>query len=141
MGSATSSSDARRSTTSGWTGAPTLPGPHRNSPRTGAICEAARLSPHGGVGQALPVSIDPARTRERFPALARHADGRPVVFADAPGGTQVPEAVIEAMAAYLRTSNANVHGVFATSQETDDLLVFTHALPHSPIRRLASDCK
>ena len=56
-------------------------------------------------------NLDPSALRAGFPALARMLDGRPCVFADAPGGTQVPEAVIEAMGAYLRTSNANVHGV------------------------------
>jgi cysteine desulfurase family protein (TIGR01976 family) len=65
--------------------------------------------------------------RSRFPALGRQLDdGRPVVFADAPGGTQVPETVIEAMASYLRTSNANVHGAFATSEETDGLIEAAH---------------
>jgi cysteine desulfurase family protein (TIGR01976 family) len=66
--------------------------------------------------------IDVTALRERFPALARVQDGRPVVFADAPGGTQVPESVIEAMSRYLRESNANTHGVFATSVETDALI-------------------
>jgi len=48
------------------------------------------------------------------------------VFADAPGGSQVPETVIEAMASYLRTSNANAHGAFATSAETDRLIEEAH---------------
>ncbi len=64
--------------------------------------------------------------RERFPALARVMDARPVAFLDAPGGSQVPDAVIDAMAGYLRTSNANVHGAFATSQETDLLIDEAH---------------
>jgi cysteine desulfurase family protein (TIGR01976 family) len=71
-------------------------------------------------------TLDVARARARFPSLARTLDGEPVVFADAPGGTQVPESVVEAMAAYLRTSNANTHGAFATSQETDALIVEAH---------------
>lgn len=66
------------------------------------------------------------RLRSRFPALAREVDGRPVVFVDAPGGSQVPEPVIEAMAGYLRRSNANAHGAFATSQETDDVIAGAH---------------
>jgi cysteine desulfurase family protein (TIGR01976 family) len=61
--------------------------------------------------------------RSRFPGLARTGeDGRPIVFADAPGGSQVPESVIEAMAHYLRTSNTNSHGAFVTSHETDALI-------------------
>jgi cysteine desulfurase family protein (TIGR01976 family) len=71
-------------------------------------------------------TIDVARVRDRFPSLSRTQDGRPVVFADAPGGTQTPDAVIEAIAGYLRTSNANTHGAFATSQQTDALLAEAH---------------
>jgi len=71
--------------------------------------------------------IDPYVVRERFPALSRTQDGRPCVFADAPGGTQVPDTVIDAMVSYLRNSNSNVHGAFATSQETDALIAGAHA--------------
>ena len=61
--------------------------------------------------------------RARFPSLSREGpDGRPMVFADAPGGSQVPESVIEAMVAYLRTSNSNTHGLFDTSRETDEVI-------------------
>jgi cysteine desulfurase family protein (TIGR01976 family) len=67
-----------------------------------------------------------AHVRSRFPALAREIDGRPAVFVDAPGGSQVPDPVIEAMAGYLRRSNANAHGAFATSQETDRLVADAH---------------
>jgi cysteine desulfurase family protein (TIGR01976 family) len=69
---------------------------------------------------------DLAGIRSRFPALAREIDGRPAVFVDAPGGSQVPDPVIEAMAGYLRRSNANAHGAFATSQETDDVIADAH---------------
>ncbi len=69
---------------------------------------------------------DLSSLRARFPALAREVDGRPAVFADAPGGSQVPDTVIEAMAAYLRSSNANTHGAFATSQETDAVIEEAH---------------
>jgi cysteine desulfurase family protein (TIGR01976 family) len=65
---------------------------------------------------------DLAPFRSRFPALAREVAGRPAVFADAPGGTQVPDSVIEAMAGYLARSNANQGGAFVTSQETDRLI-------------------
>ena len=84
--------------------------------------------PPGGSSRTLwPVEAhDLTSVRSRFPSLAREMDGRPVVFADAPGGSQVPEAVIEAMSGYLRRSNANAHGAFATSQETDDVIVGAH---------------
>jgi cysteine desulfurase family protein (TIGR01976 family) len=66
--------------------------------------------------------IDLAAVRERFPGLARTQDGRPVVFADAPGGTQVPRSVSEAITRYLHHSNSNIHGVFPTSIETDAVI-------------------
>jgi cysteine desulfurase family protein (TIGR01976 family) len=66
--------------------------------------------------------MDVDAIRARFPALAREVSGRTAVFADAPGGTQVPDAVIEAMAGYLRRSNANLGGAFATSRESDEVV-------------------
>jgi cysteine desulfurase family protein (TIGR01976 family) len=65
---------------------------------------------------------DNARCRRDFPSLARTLDGVPLAFLDGPAGTQVPEPVIAAMADYYRTSNANTHGEFPTSRETDRLL-------------------
>ncbi len=67
-------------------------------------------------------SEDCARCRRDFPSLARAVDGVPLAFLDGPAGTQVPEPVIAAMSAYYRTSNANTHGEFPTSHETDRLL-------------------
>ena len=43
----------------------------------------------------------------------------PVAYFDGPGGTQVPRAVVDAMADYLLHHNANTHWAFPTSQETD----------------------
>jgi cysteine desulfurase family protein (TIGR01976 family) len=63
--------------------------------------------------------LDVTAIRARFPGLARSQDGRPCVFTDAPGGTQVPDTVIEAMSAYLRDANANTWGAFPTSRATD----------------------
>jgi cysteine desulfurase family protein (TIGR01976 family) len=60
--------------------------------------------------------------RGDFPALARTVDGRPLVFLDGPAGTQVPRAVIDAIAAYYATCNANTHGQFVTSRESDELI-------------------
>ena len=51
--------------------------------------------------------IDLSVVRDRFPALARTVGGRPCVFADAPGGTQVPRSVIEATVAYLDTTRTS----------------------------------
>jgi cysteine desulfurase family protein (TIGR01976 family) len=64
--------------------------------------------------------LDVEAVRARFPALARTGDdGRPFVFADAPGGSQVPESVIEAVAGRFRSGLSNTHGSFPTSEETD----------------------
>jgi cysteine desulfurase family protein (TIGR01976 family) len=85
------------------------------------------VATRGRVPQALAVAtLDLSDVRTRFPSLSREMDGRPVVFVDAPGGSQVPESVVEAMAAYLRRSNANVHGAFDTSRETDLLVDEAH---------------
>jgi selenocysteine lyase/cysteine desulfurase len=71
-------------------------------------------------------AFDPHAVRPRFPALAQEASGRPAVFFDAPGGTQVPQPVIDAIGAYLAHSNANTHGAFATSQRTDVTIAAAH---------------
>ena len=65
--------------------------------------------------------------RSRFPALSREHDGRPYVYLDGPGGTQVPRRTIEAMADYLQRRNANHEGSFATSEESDAMLAGVHA--------------
>jgi cysteine desulfurase family protein (TIGR01976 family) len=65
--------------------------------------------------------------RAHFPALARTHAGAPVAFFDAPGGTQVPRAVPEAMADYLLHHNANSHWAYPTSEETDAVIVAARA--------------
>ncbi|HEY7763308.1 MAG TPA: cysteine desulfurase-like protein [Actinomycetota bacterium] len=57
--------------------------------------------------------------RSRFPALARTQAGRPVVYADAPGGSQVPDTVIDAVASHYRGGISNMDGVFAASEELE----------------------
>lgn len=67
--------------------------------------------------------LDVRSVRARFPALARLGDdGRPLVLADAPGGSQVPDTVIEAVAGRYRRGLSNTHGAFITSEETDGLV-------------------
>ncbi len=63
------------------------------------------------------VTLDVETVRALFPSLRQ-----PLVFFDGPGGTQVPDSVIEAIAGYLRESNANSGGDFATSRRTDELI-------------------
>jgi cysteine desulfurase family protein (TIGR01976 family) len=68
-----------------------------------------------------------SQVRSEFPALSRLHDGRPYLYLDGPGGTQVPRRTIEAMAAYLERSNANHEGAFPTSEESDAMLAEAHA--------------
>jgi cysteine desulfurase family protein (TIGR01976 family) len=65
--------------------------------------------------------------RSQFPALAVQVNGNKAAFFDGPGGTQVPQRVIDAITAYLATSNANTHGAFATSRRSDQVLAAAHA--------------
>jgi cysteine desulfurase family protein (TIGR01976 family) len=70
--------------------------------------------------------FDPHALRPQFPALSQQVAGRPAVFFDAPGGTQVPSTVITALSEYLAQSNANTHGAFATSRRTDAVIAAAH---------------
>jgi cysteine desulfurase family protein (TIGR01976 family) len=60
--------------------------------------------------------------RSLFPALTRTHNGQPVAYFDAPGGTQVPRPVVEAMAEYLFHHNANTHWPYPSSAETDAII-------------------
>jgi cysteine desulfurase family protein (TIGR01976 family) len=60
--------------------------------------------------------------RAEFPALGRREGGRPVAYFDGPGGTQVPQGVVDAMRDHLIHHNANTHWAFPTSQETDEAI-------------------
>jgi cysteine desulfurase family protein (TIGR01976 family) len=60
--------------------------------------------------------------RARFPALAREHNGKPVAYFDGPGGTQVPQEMVDAMVDYLYHHNANTHWNYPTSAETDAAL-------------------
>jgi cysteine desulfurase family protein (TIGR01976 family) len=63
--------------------------------------------------------IHSARCRRDFPSLTRPRDGAALAFLDGPGGSQVPQAVIDAMADFYATCNVNTHGKFSPSQEVD----------------------
>src|SRR5437588_6491010 len=60
--------------------------------------------------------------RGQFPALERIYKGYPVAYFDAPGGTQVPRVVAEAMNDYLFHHNANTHWAYPTSIESDAII-------------------
>ena len=64
--------------------------------------------------------------RAEFPALRREQDGRPAAFLDGPGGTQVPQRVVDAVTTYLIDTNANSGGAFATSEASDGMVDEAH---------------
>jgi len=72
-------------------------------------------------------SLDIDALRRRFPALAVPHGGRPMAFFDGPGGTQVPDTVIDAVTDYYRSSNANHGGRFPTSRRSDAIAAEAHA--------------
>ena len=65
--------------------------------------------------------LNPVPLRAQFPALQLEVNGRTAVYLDGPGGTQVPQGVIDAMSGYLRHGGSNSGGPFLTSQYTDDI--------------------
>jgi cysteine desulfurase family protein (TIGR01976 family) len=72
---------------------------------------------------ATDTSLDLTALRPRFPALARIApDGRPYVWADAPGGSQMIDTAIAAVTDRMRAGASNTHGVFPVSGEIDALI-------------------
>ena len=67
-------------------------------------------------------TMDTLSLRDQFPSLKRIHKNMPMIYLDGPGGTQVPESVISAVSKYYRRSNANFHGAFITSKETDTVI-------------------
>jgi cysteine desulfurase family protein (TIGR01976 family) len=66
--------------------------------------------------------IDLSWVRSQFPALAQTVNGHPAAFLDGPGGTQVPQRVIDAITDYLTRNNANTCGAYQTSRNTDAII-------------------
>ncbi len=60
--------------------------------------------------------------RADFPSLQRIHNGFPLAYLDGPAGTQMPRQVIDAISAYYTTCNANTHGQFVTTLESDQML-------------------
>src|SRR5215471_5258028 len=76
----------------------------------------------------MPTTTETASTlnltyvRSQFPSLSQTVNGHPAAFLDGPGGTQVPQRVIDAISAYLSHDNANTGGAYATSRSTDAMI-------------------
>jgi cysteine desulfurase family protein (TIGR01976 family) len=66
--------------------------------------------------------LDLTYVRSQFPSLSQTVNGHPAAFLDGPGGTQVPQRVINAISAYLSRDNANTGGAYATSRNTDAMI-------------------
>ncbi|MEL6925161.1 MAG: aminotransferase class V-fold PLP-dependent enzyme [Bacteroidota bacterium] len=60
--------------------------------------------------------------RQQFPSLSRTHHGHSLIYMDGPGGTQVPQGVIDAVGHYYRHCNANAHGLFPTTIDTDRIV-------------------
>jgi cysteine desulfurase family protein (TIGR01976 family) len=76
---------------------------------------------------AVPTALDLTYIRAQFPSLAQTVNGHLAAFLDGPGGTQVPQRVIDAISNYLRRDNANTGGAYATSRHTDAMIAEARA--------------
>jgi cysteine desulfurase family protein (TIGR01976 family) len=71
----------------------------------------------GSVPRVSTLAFDVAAVRARFTALQNG-----LAFFDGPGGTQVPDSVIDAVSRYYREDNANVGGPYETSRRTEAVI-------------------
>src|SRR6516165_4054354 len=95
----------------------------RTSPRsTAPRCEMERSEQRSAsVVEAPSAKLDVARIRADFPILARTVNGKPLVYLDNAATSQKPRSVLEAIASYYTTINANVHrGVHELSGRATD---------------------
>jgi len=69
------------------------------------------------------MTLDTSLVRKGFPSLTRSLAGETVAYLDGPGGTQVHETVIHAMADFMSRGGSNLDGPFVTSVETDATVV------------------
>jgi len=78
------------------------------------------------------MTLDLTAIRQQFPALER-----PAIFLDNPAGTQVARTTLARMQGYLRDTNANHDGAFATSRASDALIDAVHkdteGMPFRPL--------
>jgi cysteine desulfurase family protein (TIGR01976 family) len=72
-------------------------------------------------------ALDLAYIRAQFPSLSQTVNAHPATFLDGPGGTQVPQSVIDAISNYLAHDNANTGGGYATSRHTDAMIAEARA--------------
>jgi cysteine desulfurase family protein (TIGR01976 family) len=68
------------------------------------------------------LDLDVEAVRALFPALHRREHGHPVAYLDGPGGTQVPQSVIDAMSAVLSHGVSNLGGGFGASRDGEETM-------------------
>jgi hypothetical protein len=66
--------------------------------------------------------LDPIPLRAQFPALQLEVNGKTAVYLDGPGGTQVPQRVIDAISEALTVGISNHGGPFFTSARSDAIV-------------------
>jgi cysteine desulfurase family protein (TIGR01976 family) len=71
-------------------------------------------------------TIDIDQIRSQFPAISKNSGPNAPVFFDNPGGTQVPQMVIDAITDCLINSNANLGGPFKTTKLADRVFDQAH---------------
>ena len=70
----------------------------------------------------ITTALDLNWIRAQFPSFAEKVNAHPAAYLDGPGGTQVPQSVIDAISNYLKHSNANTNGAYATSFRTNETI-------------------
>ncbi len=64
-------------------------------------------------------ALNTAAIRAEFPALRREEQGTTVAWFDGPGGSQVPQGVIDAISGFLSRGGSNHGGAFAASRDSE----------------------
>ncbi len=65
-------------------------------------------------------TIDVEKIKADFPILGQTPHGKRLVYLDSAATSQKPSSVIETLADFYRTSNANIHrGVYDLSEQRD----------------------
>lgn len=72
------------------------------------------------------MTFDLNTIRGQFPALSIKDGDVPRIYFDNPGGTQVPQMVVDRMSQCLIEKNANIQGYFRTSNAVDALIEDAH---------------
>ena len=67
------------------------------------------MTPPASAPTAVRTAFDVQRIRRDFPILAERIHGKPLVYLDSANTSQKPQAVLDAMDAYYRHANANIH--------------------------------